>query len=143
MNDNHVKIIASNLKVEQWQVKNTLHLFEEAATIPFISRYRKEKTGSLDEVALMEIKKQSEKLAEMDTRRQTILETIAGQDLLNPELEAKIRNATTITELEDLYLPYKPKKKTRGTKAKEKGLEPLAKMIRNQRPWRESIGFKG
>jgi uncharacterized protein len=133
MNDNHVKIIASNLKVEQWQVKNTLHLFEEAATIPFISRYRKEKTGSLDEVALMEIKKQSEKLAEMDTRRQTILETIAGQDLLNPELEAKIRNATTITELEDLYLPYKPKKKTRGTKAKEKGLEPLAKMIMNQR----------
>ncbi len=133
MNDNHVKIIASTLKVEQWQVRNTLHLFEEAATIPFISRYRKEKTGSLDEVALMEIKKQSEKLAEMDARRQTILETITGLDLLTPELEAKINNAMTITELEDLYLPYKPKKKTRGTKAKEKGLEPLAKMIMNQR----------
>lgn len=133
MNDNHIKIIASNLNVDQWQVRNTLHLFEEAATIPFISRYRKEKTGSLDEVALMEIKKQAEKLAELDARRETILETIAGQGLLTAELEAKIRNAPTVTELEDLYLPYKPKKKTRGTKAKERGLEPLAKMIMSQR----------
>ncbi len=133
MNDNHIKIIASNLKVDQWQVRNTLHLFEEAATIPFISRYRKEKTGSLDEVALMEIRKQAEKLAELDARRETILETISGLGLLTAELEAKIKNAPTVTELEDLYLPYKPKKKTRGTKAKEKGLEPLAKMIMSQR----------
>ncbi|MCX6224032.1 MAG: Tex family protein [Bacteroidia bacterium] len=133
MNDNHIKIIASNLKVEVWQVRNTLHLFEEAATIPFISRYRKEKTGSLDEVALMEIKKQSEKLAEMDDRRHTIIETITGLGLLTPELEGKITQATTMTELDDLYLPYKPKKKTRGTKAKEKGLEPLANMIMAQR----------
>jgi protein Tex len=133
MNENHVKIISSNLRVEQWQVRNTLHLFEEAATIPFISRYRKEKTGSLDEVALMEIKKQSEKLAEMDERRLTILETISGQGLLTPELEGKIRQASTMTELEDLYLPYKPKKKTRGSKAKEKGLEPLALLIMAQR----------
>lgn len=133
MNENHVKIIAGNLRVEPWQVRNTLHLFEEAATIPFISRYRKEKTGSLDEVALLEIKKQSEKLAELDDRRATIIETITGLGLLTPELEAKIRNADTMTELEDLYLPYKPKKKTRGTKAKEKGLEPLAKIIMEQR----------
>lgn len=132
MNDNHVKIIASNLNVEQWQVRNTLHLFEEAATIPFISRYRKEKTGSLDEVALMDIKKQSEKLVEMDDRRHTIIETITGLGLLTPELEEKIRQANTMTGLDDLYLPYKPKKKTRGTKAKEKGLEPLAKMIMAQ-----------
>jgi protein Tex len=133
MNDNHVKLIASNLHVDQWQVRNTLHLFEEAATIPFISRYRKEKTGSLDEVALMEIKKQAEKLAELDNRRLTIIETITGLGLLTPELEGKIERATTLTELEDLYLPYKPKKKTRGTKAKEKGLEPLAKVIMDQR----------
>jgi len=133
MNDQHVKTIASHLHIEQWQVRNTLHLFEEAATIPFISRYRKEKTGSLDEVAIMEIKKQSDKLIEMDERRHTILETISGLGLLTPELEAKINQATSMTELDDLYLPYKPKKKTRGTKAKEKGLEPLAKQIMTQR----------
>jgi protein Tex len=132
MNDNHVKIIASNLKVEQWQVRNTLHLFEEAATIPFISRYRKEKTGSLDEVALMDIKKQSEKLVELDERRHTIIETITGLGLLTADLEEKIQKANSMTELDDLYLPYKPKKKTRGTKAKEKGLEPLAKIIMAQ-----------
>jgi len=132
MNDNHVIIIASNLQVEQWQVRNTLHLFEEAATIPFISRYRKEKTGSLDEVALMNIKKQSDRLVEMDDRRHTIIETITGLGLLTPVLEDKIRQATTMTELDDLYLPYKPKKKTRGTKAKEKGLEPLASIIMAQ-----------
>lgn len=133
MNENHVKIISSNLHVEQWQVRNTLHLFEESATIPFISRYRKEKTGSLDEVALMDIKKQSEKLVEMDDRRHTIIETITGLGLLTPELEEKIRLASTMTELDDLYLPYKPKKKTRGTKAREKGLEPLARTIMLQR----------
>jgi len=144
MNDNHVRIISSSLNVDQWQVRNTLHLFEEAATIPFISRYRKEKTGSLDEVALMEIKKQSEKLVEMDDRRQTIIETITGLGLLTPELESKITKANSLTELEDLYLPYKPKKKTRGTKAKEKGLEPLARVIMEQRdgdPVREAGKF--
>jgi uncharacterized protein len=133
MNESHVKTIASGLSIEPWQVRNTLHLLEEGATIPFISRYRKEKTGSLDEVALLEIRKQSIKLAEIDDRRDSILESIASQELLTPELEQKIRNAQTLTELEDLYLPYKPKKKTRGTKAKEKGLEPLAKMIMVQR----------
>jgi uncharacterized protein len=132
MNEKHVKIIASDLQVEQWQVRNTLKLFEEDATIPFISRYRKEKTGSLDEVVLMDIRKQAEKLGELDDRRETILETITGLGQLTPELEGKIRDAMTMTELEDLYLPYKPKKKTRGTKAKEKGLEPLARMIFSQ-----------
>ncbi|MFH0762130.1 MAG: Tex family protein [Bacteroidota bacterium] len=133
MNENHVKSIASHLKIEQWQVRNTLHLFEEGATIPFISRYRKEKTGSLDEVALMEIRKQSDKLEELNARRETIIETIRGQDLLTPELEERIKLAGSMTELEDIYLPYKPKKKTRGTRAKERGLEPLAKMIMVQR----------
>jgi uncharacterized protein len=133
MNETHVKTIATGLSIESWQVRNTLHLFEEGATIPFISRYRKEKTGSLDEVALLEIRKQSIRLAEIDQRRESILESIASQELLTPELEEKIRNAQSLTELEDLYLPYKPKKKTRGTKAREKGLEPLAKMIMSQR----------
>ena len=132
MNENHIKAIATGLSVEPWQVRNTLHLFEEGATIPFISRYRKEKTGSLDEVALLEIKKQSERLQELDDRRESILESIRAQEMLTPELEAKITAASTLTELEDLYLPYKPKKKTRGTRAKEKGLEPLAKMIMAQ-----------
>ncbi len=133
MNESHIKLISSDLKLESWQVRNTLHLFEEGATIPFISRYRKEKTGSLDEVALMQIKKQSDKLVEIDSRRQTILDSVGSQGFLTPELEAKIREAVSLTELEDLYLPYKPKKKTRGTKAKEKGLEPLARMIMDQR----------
>ncbi|HBB92238.1 MAG: RNA-binding transcriptional accessory protein [Bacteroidetes bacterium GWF2_49_14] len=133
MNEIHVNAIAGNLSIESWQVRNTLHLFEEGATIPFISRYRKEKTGSLDEVALLEIRKQSEKMAELDARRLAILESISGQELLTPELEEKIKHAATLTELEDLYLPYKPKKKTKGTRAKEKGLEPLAKMIMAQR----------
>ncbi len=132
MNENHVKSIASHLKIEQWQVRNTLHLFQEGATIPFISRYRKEKTGSLDEVFLMEIRKHSDKLVELDARRETIIETIRAQDLLTPELEERILRAGSMPELEDIYLPYKPKKKTRGTKAKEKGLEPLAKMIMAQ-----------
>ena len=96
MNEKHVKIIAGNLQIEQWQVRNTLKLFEEDATIPFISRYRKEKTGSLDEVALQEIRKQAEKLTEMDDRRETILETITGlgqlsQAILGVDLPCRSR----------------------------------------------------
>jgi uncharacterized protein len=133
MNEAHVKIIAADLNIGDWQVRNTLHLFGDGATIPFISRYRKEKTGSLDEVALISIRKQSEKLAEIDDRRQTILDTISEQGMLTPELEGKIRSSWSLTELEDLYLPYKPKRKTRGSKARDKGLEPLARMIMAQR----------
>ncbi len=132
MNENHVTRIASGLGIQPWQVRNTIHLFEEGSTIPFISRYRKEKTGSLDEVALMNIRKQSEKLVEMDTRRGTILDTIKEAGLLTPELENKICSAMSLAELEDLYLPYKPKKKTRATAARERGLEPLAKRIMAQ-----------
>jgi len=132
MNENHVTRIASSLGIQPWQVRNTIHLFEEGSTIPFISRYRKEKTGSLDEVALMNIRKQSEKLVEMDTRRGTILDTIKEAGLLTPELENKICSAMSLAELEDLYLPYKPKKKTRATAARERGLEPLAKRIMAQ-----------
>jgi len=110
-----------------------MELIGEGATIPFISRYRKERTGNLDETQITQIKEQHEKLVELEKRRETILKTIDEQEQLTDELEEKIRNASTMQELEDLYLPYKPKKRTRATKAKEKGLEPLAKIIMKQR----------
>ncbi len=133
MNEKHIVKIAANLGLHDWQVRNTLAMFAQGATIPFVSRYRKEKTGSLDEVILLEIQKQSSRLAEIDDRRTTVLDTIRLQDQLTPELEARILAAETMTELEDLYLPYKPKRKTRGTKARELGLEPLAKVMMAQR----------
>lgn len=132
MNEKHVLKISANLSIKDWQVKNTIQLFNEGATIPFISRYRKEATGSLDEVQIAAIKEQLTKLQEIDSRRETILNTIEEQGKLTDELKARIEQAETLTELEDIYLPYKPKKKTRATKAKEKGLEPLAKIIMKQ-----------
>lgn len=132
MNENHVIKISAGLSIKDWQVKNTIQLFNEGATIPFISRYRKEATGSLDEVQIAAIKDMLTKFLEIDSRRETILKTIEEQDKLTPELKAKIEKAESLNELEDIYLPYKPKKKTRATKAKEKGLEPLAKIIMKQ-----------
>ena len=132
MNENHIHKISGNLNINDWQVRNTIQLFSEGATIPFISRYRKEATGSLDEVQIAEIKEQLNKLQEIDARREAILKSISEQDKLTDELKNRIDNAQTLTELEDIYLPYKPKKKTRATKAKEKGLEPLAKIIMKQ-----------
>ena len=132
MNENHIHKISGNLNINDWQVRNTIQLFSEGATIPFISRYRKEATGSLDEVQIAEIKEQLNKLQEIDTRREAILKSISEQDKLTDELKNRIDNAQTLTELEDIYLPYRPKKKTRATKAKEKGLEPLAKIIMKQ-----------
>lgn len=132
MNENHILKIASNLSVKDWQVKNTIQLFDEGATMPFISRYRKEATGSLDEVQISAIKEQLTKLLEVDSRRETILKSIKEQGKLTDELKKRIEDTQSLTELEDLYLPYKQKKKTRATKAKEKGLEPLAKIIMKQ-----------
>lgn len=132
MNDKYIKKIATSLSISEWQVENTIKLLDEGATIPFISRYRKEVTGSLDETQIEAIKDQIAKLKELDNRRETILNTIEEQGLLTEELKQKILNAQTLTELEDIYLPYKPKKKTRATKAKERGLEPLAKLIYKQ-----------
>lgn len=130
-------------KIEQWvaqqsgipvkNVHNTISLLKEGATIPFIARYRKEKTGSLDEVQIGAIQKWYKKYTELEQRKQTILEAIKEQGKLTPELETKILNTFDAAELEDLYLPYKKKKKTRGDIAKEKGLEPLAKLIMQQR----------
>jgi len=126
MRQKYIEKISAKLGIEDWQVKNTVGLLEYGATIPFISRYRKEATGSLNEVQIANIQSELQKLIEIDERRDFILQTIKNQDKLTPELEAKINDASTLTELEDLYLPYKPKRKTRAVKARELGLEPLA-----------------
>ena len=112
--------------MKEWQVENCATLFEEGATIPFISRYRKERTGGLDEVAVAEIRHWSDVFAEMEKRKQTILETISQAGALTDQLRLQIEDSVDAREIEDLYLPYKPKRRTRATVAKEAGLEPLA-----------------
>lgn len=126
MKDIYVKTIAGMLEVKEWQVENCAGLFEEGATIPFVSRYRKERTGGLDEVAVAEIRHWVDVFAEMEKRKATVLETIEQAGALTPELRSKIDNTVDSRELEDLYLPYKPKRRTRATAAKDAGLEPLA-----------------
>ncbi|KAA9357067.1 Tex family protein [Larkinella humicola] len=125
--------IASLLNLNARQVAQTVQLLDDGATVPFIARYRKEATGQLDEVQIGAIKDTYQKLVELDKRRETILKSIADQGKLTAELRQKIESTGTVTELEDLYLPYKPKRKTRATIAIEKGLEPLAKFIFSQR----------
>ncbi len=115
--------------VHRKQVEAALALFEEGATVPFIARYRKERTGELDEVQLRQIAERYDYLSELAARRQAILTAIAKQDALTPQLQASIERCMSKTELEDLYLPYKPKRRTRATIAKEKGLAPLAVAI--------------
>ncbi|MBN2522278.1 MAG: RNA-binding transcriptional accessory protein [Bacteroidales bacterium] len=130
---NYAEKISNVIQFKREHVANVLKLFKDGATIPFISRYRKEMTGSMDEVQVAGIRDLHEKLIEIDKRRATILKSIEGQDKLTPELRKKIEESETLTELEDLYLPYKPKKKTRAGIAREKGLEPLAVIIMKQR----------
>ncbi len=132
MHSEHNKIISDKLNVSFKQVENTVNLISEGATIPFISRYRKEMTGSLDEIKIAEIKDLSEKLNELEKRRENILSSIEKQGKLTDDLKIKIEATYDLQELEDLYLPYKQKKKTRAVKAKEKGLEPLAVTILKQ-----------
>ncbi|MFC1765465.1 Tex family protein [Planctomycetota bacterium] len=129
MNEPYFAKIAQELAIKPTQVTATAKLLEEGATVPFIARYRKEITGSLDEVAIAAIRDRLAQLAELDARRETVLKTIDEQGKLTDELKAKILAAETLTALEDLYLPYKPKRRTRATVAKEKGLEPLAELI--------------
>jgi uncharacterized protein len=131
---NHIQKITAEFSLQLWQVTNVVTLLDEGATIPFLARYRKEKTGTLDEVVISSIRDRIGQLRELDKRRNAILESIKEQDLLTPELEQKILNAETMSILEDLYLPFKPKRKTKATVAKAKGLEPLAKIIFNQQP---------
>lgn len=132
MNPEYIKKIAQKLGITELQVKNTIGLLEYGATIPFISRYRKEMTGSLDEVQIAAIQQEMNTYIEFDKRKEYILESLEKTEQLTPELKSKIAKAETLTELEDIYLPYKPKRKTRATKAKEFGLEPLANEIFRQ-----------
>lgn len=117
--------------MREWQVENCINLFSEGATIPFISRYRKERTGGLDEVAVAEIKHWNDVFAEMEKRKDTILETISQAGALTADLRKKIEDCVEARELEDLYLPYRPKRRTRAVVAKEAGLEPLADKMYN------------
>ena len=126
MKEIYIKNIAQRLDVQVWQVENCVALFEEGATIPFISRYRKERTGGLDEVAVAEIRHWNDVFAEMEKRKATILDTIGQAGALTDELRKKIDDCVESRELEDLYLPLKPQRRTRATAAKEAGLEPLA-----------------
>ncbi len=129
MNEIHVTKIAAELGLTSKQVRATALLFDEGATIPFIARYRKEATGSLDEVAIGAIRDRLSKLIELDKRREAILKALEERGQLTDELKGKIAEAESLTVLEDIYLPYRPKRRTRATIAKEKGLEPLAQYI--------------
>jgi len=124
--------IANELGIREFQVINTVNLLKEGATVPFIARYRKEMTGSLDEVQIAAIRDRYERLLELEKRREAIIASINEQGKMNPELERQILEAVTLSELEDIYLPYRPKRRTRATIARERGLEPLAKIIMAQ-----------
>jgi uncharacterized protein len=119
-------MMAKELELRQAQVEAVVELIEDGATVPFIARYRKETTGSLDETVIRAIRDRSEKMEELDKRREAILRSLNERDLLNPELEQSICSAPNLARLEDLYLPFRPKRRTRATTAKERGLEPLA-----------------
>ena len=129
MNKIFPQLISKVLDIKANQVSNTIALLEDGATIPFISRYRKEVTGALDEVQIADIKSQYDKLCEVEKRKQTILSTIEEQGKLTSELKERIEASWDMTELEDIYLPYKPKRRTRAEIARERGLEPLAKWL--------------
>ena len=127
------KIIAKQLLLPQDSVDNTLKLLDEGCTIPFISRYRKERTGGLNEVQIAQISDLNEKLKETAKRKETILKTISELGKLTPELKSRINECWNATELEDIYLPYRPKRRTRAQVAREQGLEPLATILLMQR----------
>ena len=132
MNSEYVKIIVRETGLKEHQVENTLKLLENGATIPFISRYRKESTGGMDEVQVTEVSNALERLDALAKRKETVLSTIEGLDKLTPELKDRIEHCWDATELEDIYAPYKPHRKTRADAAREKGLEPLAEFVMKQ-----------
>ncbi len=144
MEKKYVLQIANELGIRDFQVLNTINLLTEGATVPFIARYRKEMTGSLDEVQIAAIRERYEKIVELEKRREVIIASIREQEKLTPELEKQLLAASTMSELEDLYLPYRPKRRTRASIAREKGLEPLAKIIMSQNepdPFRRAKEF--
>jgi uncharacterized protein len=133
LKNTYISLIAQATGAKEWQVEHTLKLLDEGATVPFISRYRKEATGSLDEVQIADIKHHAAKYKELDERKTSIVKTIDEQGKLTDELKAQIDACLTLPALEDLYLPYRPKRRTRATIARERGLEPLATLIGQQR----------
>ena len=132
MDQKIIQLIAQQVGIQEIQVVNTIQLLNEGGTVPFISRYRKERTGSLDEVQIEAVKDSKEKMEELIKRKETILKTIQEQELLTVELQKRIEYCFDPIELEDIYLPYKPKRRTRASIAREKGLEPLAKIMVKQ-----------
>ena len=142
----YIDYIAGHLGVQAWQVENCITLLGDGCTIPFISRYRKEKTGGLDDVAVSEISHWADVFTEMEKRKETILKTISEADKLTPELRQQIENTVSSAELEDLYLPFRPKRRTRASVAAEKGLGPLADALWDARlrsPSAEARKFVG
>jgi len=131
--DNIIRLISDITGIASHSISNTIELFDSGATIPFIARYRKERTDGLDEVEIENIRKYNEYFTTLISRKQTILEVIEKQELLTPELKNQIENTWNSNILEDIYLPYKPKKRTKASIAKEKGLEPLADIIFEQK----------
>ncbi|MDD4008183.1 MAG: Tex family protein [Fermentimonas sp.] len=127
-----ISLIAKSLNISQKNVESTVKLLGDGATIPFISRYRKEATGGLDEVQIANIKEMNEKLLELEKRKEFIIKSISEQEKLTPELEKQISESWDSTEIEDIYLPFKPKRQTRAEKARKKGLEGLAKWLMDQ-----------
>ncbi|GAB4180514.1 MAG: Tex family protein [Terrimicrobiaceae bacterium] len=134
MIENHVLKITKELNLQPRQVAAVAVLLEEGATVPFIARYRKERTGELDEVQITAVRDRIEQLAELDKRREAILSSLEERKLLTEELKSKIGAAETVATLEDIYLPFRPKKRTKATIAKERGLEPLADRLWEQEP---------
>jgi len=128
----HEIIISNELSITDRQVRTTMELLDEGATVPFISRYRKELTGSLDEVQITAIRDRMQQLRDLDKRKEAVLKSIGDQGKLTPELEILVKSAETMANLEDIYLPYKPKRKTRASIAREKGLQPLADFLLQQ-----------
>jgi len=134
MNTGHLQAVAAELSLSPQQVQATAALFDEGCTVPFIARYRKEATGSLDEVAITDIRDRLQQLADLDKRRESMLDSLTERELLTPELKAKLLAADTLTRLEDIYLPFRPKRRTRAMIARERGLEPLADLLLAQAP---------
>lgn len=131
MKEIYVRHIAALLGVKDWQIENCVDMFDEGDTIPFISRYRKEKTGGMDDSQVAEVKHWADVFSDMEKRKETVLATIGEAGALTDELRSRIENCVNATELEDIYLPYRPKRRTRATVARELGLEPLADLMWN------------
>ncbi|HOO90818.1 MAG TPA: Tex-like N-terminal domain-containing protein, partial [Syntrophales bacterium] len=132
MIEEHTTKIAQELQLTEKQVQTVALLLEEGATVPFIARYRKEATGGMDEVNVISIRDRLEQLATLDKRRETVLKSLEEQGKLTDDLRHTVMSAETLAILEDIYLPYRPKRRTRGMMAKERGLEPLAARIFEQ-----------